>query len=135
VTPRATITAYAAAHGADRVVDGCLALLAGADYRDDVELLLMLGGESAASLLGGSYGPYWPRVWALRGLRWCWDGRAAAAVVTALADDHWRVREMAAKVAGAHGVDDAVPVLAALHADPNARVVAAARAAEAALVG
>ncbi len=134
MTPRTVITAYAASHGADRVVDGCLALLAGAALEDDVELSRVLGGANADWMMSGGEGEYWPRVWALRGLRWCWDDRASGAVVAALGDHHWRVREMAAKVAGAHDVDAALPALAALHDDPNRRVVAAARAAETALV-
>jgi hypothetical protein len=135
VTPRTVISAYAATHGAGQVVDGCLALLAGRDLREDVELSRVLGGRSADWMMSGGEGEYWPRVWALRGLRWCWDDRAGDAVVTALADHHWRVREMAAKVAGAHAVDAALPALAACHGDPNRRVVAAARAAETALAG
>lgn len=79
------------------------------------------------ALHGGASGPdYWLRVWALRGLLWLWEPAATSAVVRALADDAWRVREMAAKVAARHVLDDALPVLLHLRDDPVKRVSAAA---------
>jgi hypothetical protein len=80
-------------------------------------------------VLGGAAGPsyvdtYWGRVWAARGLLWAWDDRALPALVRALSDEHWRVREMALKVATRHELDvDPTPLLA----DPVARVRAAAQ--------
>jgi HEAT repeat protein len=50
----------------------------------------------------------------------------AAAIVGALGDGHWRVREMAAKVAARHRIESAQPALAQLLTDENARVRAAA---------
>jgi HEAT repeat protein len=68
-------------------------------------------------------------VWALRGLLWLWDDTATQAVIGALSDDAWRVREMAAKVAARHVLDDALDCLLTLQADPVVRVrEAAARA-------
>jgi HEAT repeat protein len=46
--------------------------------------------------------------------------------VAALGDEHWRVREMAAKVVARRKLGDAVEAVAALRADPVPRVRAAA---------
>lgn len=66
----------------------------------------------------------------LRGLLWSWDPRAAGTVCAAMADEHWRVREMAAKVAAKvaarHLVDEAETALADLRDDSVPRVRAAA---------
>ncbi|NUT36798.1 MAG: hypothetical protein HOV79_27395, partial [Hamadaea sp.] len=73
--------------------------------------------------------PYWPRVWGARALLYVWEPAAASAVVQALADEHWRVREMAAKVCLRRELGSALEPLEALASDPVPRVrVAAARA-------
>jgi HEAT repeat protein len=57
-----------------------------------------------------------------------WDPEAEHAVVAACSDEHWRVREMAAKVLAARK-PTSVASMAALErllADPNPRVQAAA---------
>jgi HEAT repeat protein len=59
-------------------------------------------------------------------LLWVWDSSATPSIVEALADEAWRVREMAAKVVARHLVDDALPGLTALDNDPVPRVRAAA---------
>lgn len=65
----------------------------------------------------------------MRGLLWLWGDVATPAVLCALADDAWRVREMAARVAARHQIDAALEVLVMLREDPVARVRAeAARA-------
>lgn len=69
---------------------------------------------------------YWRRVWGARGLLYAWDERAADAVVEALGDEHWRVREMAAKVVTRHKMGVALTAVAVLREDPVARVRAAA---------
>jgi HEAT repeat protein len=69
---------------------------------------------------------YWRRVWGARGLLHAWDGRAESAVVEAMTDEHWRVREMAAKVVARHKVGAALDAVAALRGDPVPRVRAAA---------
>jgi HEAT repeat protein len=102
----------------------CAALLRGGE---DSELLPYLAGP-AVGLTGGRV-DYWPRVWGARGLRYAWDERAGPAVVDALTDRAWRVREMAAKVALQYELGEAAEALAALGADPVARVRAAAAAA------
>jgi len=69
---------------------------------------------------------YWLRVWAARGLLWAWDDAALPALLKALNDDAWRVREMAAKVVNRHRLGDALPVVVDLRQDPVRRVRAAA---------
>lgn len=70
---------------------------------------------------------YWARVWACRALLYVWDDSAGPAVVAALDDDHWRVRELAAKVITQREVPDAADRLAGLiTGDGTPRVRAAA---------
>jgi len=94
----------------------------------DVELIVALGGPPAYWAVSGERGGprYWLRVWAARGLLWAWDDEALQAVMAALNDDAWRVREMAAKVVARHRLDDALPIVADLRQDPIPRVRAAA---------
>lgn len=70
---------------------------------------------------------YWLRVWAARALLYAWDDIARAAVADALADEAWRVREMAAKVVARRLLGEALAVVAGLRQDP---VVQVRRAAE-----
>jgi hypothetical protein len=101
-----------------RVVAACLDLLAGRDA--EPAMVDVLAGEP-----GRTYADtYWGRVWAARGLLWAWDDVALPALTEALADEHWRVREMALKVVARHRLDvDPTPLLD----DPVARVRAAAQ--------
>jgi hypothetical protein len=124
--PRRSVESLASDLGPDAVVSACLELLAGREV--DGRIVQALGGPPAQwAVAGGPPGPdYWLRVWALRGLLWLWADRASAAVVVALEDEAWRVREMAAKVAARHRVDVALDALLMLRADPVARVRAAA---------
>ena len=127
-TPRLSIEAECGRRGKPALVEGCIALLAQQPVDD--ELVIALGGEHAAVVLdSGPESQYWLRVWAARGLLWAWDPAAAPAIIAALEDEHWRVREMAAKVVARHGVDEAFEAVSALSGDPVPRVVeAAARA-------
>jgi HEAT repeats len=124
--PRERIDAECAKRGKAAVVAGCIALLEGRET--DGELIVVLGGPPALWAVGGGVeGPrYWRRVWATRGLLWAWDDIARPAILTALRDDAWRVREMAAKVVARHRLGDALPIVADLQHDPTARVRAAA---------
>jgi hypothetical protein len=108
------------------VVAGCAGLLRTGE--GDVSLILALGGPAAGRFLDGSArrDRYWLRVWGARGLLWAWEDTAAAVIPGALADEAWRVREMAAKVAAKHLVGDALPIVADLRTDPVQRVRAAA---------
>jgi hypothetical protein len=120
--PKDRIAAEIVARGEDAFVDGCLAFLAGAEQ--DVDLLVVLGGPMAPRYLEAPREQkYWLRVWAARGLLWSpWQPRAAAGVTAALSDEHWRVREMAAKVVARHRPDEAFDAITAILDDPNPRV-------------
>jgi HEAT repeat protein len=133
-TPRRSIQAESGRRGRAAFTSGCIGLLEGREVDDD--LILALGGASAEYVLAGregGKGGYWPRVWAARGLLHAWDDRATAAIISATADDAWRVREMAAKVVARHRVDDALSAMAGLQDDDVPRVRAAAGRALAAL--
>lgn len=130
MTPRASIAAACERRGVAAVVDGCIALIRGGDA--DPALVAALGGPGQERYLDAPEEQrYWLRVWGARGLLWALqtgadDPRVAAAVEGALGDGHWRVREMAAKVAARHRIESAQPALAQLLTDENARVRAAA---------
>lgn len=133
------MAAESARIGKVRLVAGCAVLLRGGEV--DPELIRVLGGPHAEALLGqaaqqdaqqdeGLPVPpvhrYWLRVWAARGLLWCWDDAASEALLAALHDDAWRVREMCLKVVARHGLDEAIETAAELQDDPVPRVRAAA---------
>ncbi|CAN5159525.1 hypothetical protein BH20ACT5_BH20ACT5_01880 [soil metagenome] len=121
--------------GDAEVVRGCIDLLrsehppAGGRQLD---LGMTLGGLTDRDWLAGGKPPghaYWTRVWAVRALLYVWAEEAAPAVVAALDDEMWRVRELAAKVVLARELAEAADVLAACTVDPVPRVrIAAARA-------
>jgi hypothetical protein len=137
-TPRQRVAAECASGGRAALITGCVALLAGRPDDVDDGLITVLGGDAAAHVLDGGEGGrsgYWPRVWAARGLLHAWDERAdqaaeaepvTDAIIGALGDHAWRVREMAAKVVAAHRVGQALDAVAALRHDPIPRVRAAA---------
>lgn len=107
-------------------MDGCIALLSGREA--DADLVVALGGPPARWAVTGERPgpPYWLRVWAARGLLWSWDDAALPALVAALRDESWRVREMALKVVARHRLHDATTVVAGLQEDSIPRVRAAA---------
>ena len=126
LTPRQSIEIECARRGRDQVIDGCVALLRRRDVDDD--LIIALGGPSGLNVIHD--GPaqrnqYWGRVWGARGLLYAFDERATEAVIAALGDEHWRVREMAAKVIARHKLDAALAAVAELRTDPVPRVRAA----------
>jgi hypothetical protein len=126
-SPRESVEAQCERLGTEAVVSGCIALLTG--HTADPGLILALGGRPARWAAGYDEpaGPaYWLRVWAARGLLWAWDARATPAILTALDDEAWRVREMGLKVAVRHHLGDALPAAHRLRNDPNARVRKAA---------
>lgn len=134
LTPRQSIEAECARRGQDAVVAGCVGLLAGREC--DAALVIALGGPAAPGVLDGGPGSvswYWVRVWAARGLLWAWDDAALPSIIAAMADDAWRVRELAAKVVARHLLGDALTAVAGLQDDPVPRVRAAASRALAAL--
>jgi hypothetical protein len=131
--PREAVAAECGRRGKDEVVNGCIALLR-AQPVDDA-LVLALGGAPGNLVLdGGPRSRYWLRVWAARGLLWAWDDAAVPALVEALGDAHWRVREMAANVVARNRVGAAFEAVEPLCADPVPRVAKAAERAIRALV-
>jgi hypothetical protein len=96
--------------------------------------LTWLGGPHAVWLLRLSTvqaeaQDYWARTWGGRALLYVWDDalpELVPAVVSALDDESWRVREMAAKVAARREVGQAGEALLPLADDEVPRVRAAA---------
>jgi HEAT repeat protein len=120
--------------GAARTAAWCADLLTGAARWDDgkhpsIDLLSNPGSEKFLASRGDDTNDYWARVWAARGLRYVWTPDASPAVVQALRDRAWRVREMAAKVARQRELGEAGDALAGLLTDDTTRVRAAAAAA------
>ena len=125
-TPRQRIEAEVARRGRAAFVADCIDLLDGGAA--DPRLVRVLAGRSADWGLAKAVGDtaYWMRVWAARGLLWAWDDAALPAILRALDDEAWRVREMALKVIARHRLGDALAAAADLRADPVARVRTAA---------
>lgn len=125
--PKDSIEAECALRGKQAVISGCISLLAGEGADDRLIAALGLGAlDVLAEREGGRHG-YWPRVWAARGLLHVWDDSASAAIIAATTDEHWRVREMAAKVIASYRIGDGMDAVLGLRADPVPRVRAAAQ--------
>lgn len=133
-TPRENVAAECERRGLEAFVADCVRLLEGTIVDD--ALVLAIGGLPADLVLSGREGGregYWPRVWAARAFLYAWDDVAVPAVIGAMGDESWRVREMAAKVVARHEVGEAFESVVALRADPVKRVAAAATRAVAVL--
>lgn len=113
-----------------RVVERCVSLLAGGYEGED--FLRVVGGHHAEGILGGAPALYWPELWGTRALLHVWDDSAAPAVVTALGNQAWRVREMATRVSAERRVGDVASITPLLN-DEHARVRAGAARALAAV--
>jgi HEAT repeats len=127
LTPKQSIELECARRGQAQVVSGCVALLRGQDVDDD--LVVALGGPVALGVFDGGPKPvylYWLRVWGARGLLHAYADQAEEAVIEALVDEHWRVREMAAKVIARYRIEAALAAVVELRDDPVPRVRAAA---------
>src|SRR5271165_561603 len=127
LTPRQSVEQECARRGREQVTDGCVDLLRGRDVDDN--LIMALGTGAGRIVLDD--GPaqrnqYWRRVWGARGLLYAFDERAEAAIIDALHDEHWRVREMAAKVIARYKIGAAFTVVVGLRDDPVPRVRSAA---------
>jgi hypothetical protein len=123
LTPRESIELECARRGTADVVAGCVGLLR--QQQADDALVFAIGGPGARSVLDGGQ-QYWLRVWAARALLYAWDDMAREAMLDALTDEAWRVREMAAKVVARRLLGEALAAVAALRQDPVARVRLAA---------
>ena len=111
------------------LMDRCVRLYCEMDYGDEPELMSYLAGRAGprwAELGFGTQG-YFVRTWALRAMLYAWDESAAATVIDAPEDEHWRPREMALKVVAKRLVDGDIDAVARLRDDPSPRVQAAAR--------
>lgn len=104
--------------GVPAFVAVCTDLMGGADREQYVEELRSLTGHDwhpgDGVLDRSSWADYWVRTWGARGLLHVWDDSATPAVVTGLADEHWRPAEMCLKVTARHDVaqaGDAVSLL------------------------
>ena len=133
LTPRQSVEQECVRRGTAQMVAGCVALMTGGDADD--ALVHALGGPAADSVLGPH--PcrdqrYFLRVWAARALLYAWDDGVPGVrdgVLAALADESWRVREMAAKVVARRELGEGLTAVADLEHDPVPRVrTAAARA-------
>jgi HEAT repeat protein len=138
MTPGQSVEQECARRGTAQVVAGCVGLLGGGEA--DYALVYAIGGPAADSVLGPHPRhdqQYFLRVWAARALLYAWDDGArdvvAGVVITALGDESWRVREMAAKVVARRKLGDALTAVAGLRTDPVPRVRAAAERATAIL--
>lgn len=108
--------------GYTTLVDWAMRLLSGetmpgAEADPDIELL---GGMDAIE-------PYMGRVWAGQALLHAWHHKAASAVETALTDDEWQVREVAAELVGYHKLEAVASLVELLANDayPQVRIAAA----------
>jgi HEAT repeats len=127
MTPRQSVEQECARRGEAEVVAACIVLLAGGDADDP--FVFAIGGPAAESVLGPHPRRdqrYFLRVWAARALLYAWDDSAQPAMLTALSDESWRVREMAAKVVAKRKIGDALSIVAGMSTDPVPRVRAAA---------
>jgi HEAT repeat protein len=134
MTPRQSVEQECARRGEADVAAACAALLAGGDV--DRPFIFAIGGPAAESVLGPHPRQdqrYFLLVWAARALLYAWDDSAKPAVLTALTDESWRVREMAVKVVAKRKIGDALSVVAEMSTDPVPRVRAAAARATAIL--
>ncbi len=116
-------------YGVSPTVRWCADLLTGAIAAADADhpAFDVLGrGGYLERILAGAAPDYWIRVWAARGLLYGWDESATPAVLAGLSDDHWRVREMCAKVCRLRELGQAADELARLVGDDVARVRLAA---------
>jgi len=102
------IKALAKRIGVPAFVAVCTDLMAGADRNQYVDELRSLTGhawEPGDRIFDPqSWDDYWVRTWGARGLLYVWDDGATDAVVTGLADPHWRPAEMCLKVTARHEV-------------------------------
>ncbi|QWT24428.1 HEAT repeat domain-containing protein [Subtercola sp. PAMC28395] len=116
--------------GENSVARRARSLLAGGYEGED--FLRVVGGPHAEGILAGAPALYWPELWGARALLYVWDDAAAPAVLAGLANQSWRVREMAARVCATRSIG--IPSdFARLTTDEYARVRSAAARAIAAV--
>jgi HEAT repeats len=106
----------------------CVALYRTLSWGDEPELMSYVGGRRGPRFVEFGLGKeaYWLRVWALRAMLYAWHPSGVPIVVAGLADEHWRVREMAGKVVALRDLGAAAEACAGLLSDPTPRVRAVA---------
>jgi len=117
------IAAAVSLWGEKEVATRAIALVGG--FNAGEEFLLFVGGRHAQGVIDGAPVLYWPELWGTRALLYAWDDSALPAVKAALANQAWRVREMATRVVAARSLELTEPLVALL-VDDVARVRAAA---------
>lgn len=112
--PQVLIESAVQEYGEAEVIDWAVSLLSGQVVQEHLDI----------GLLGGSTGwaPYWSRVWGARAFLYVWNESAAPSVIGGLSDEHWRVREMCAKVCRHRELTQGAAALVELAADENERV-------------
>lgn len=128
-TPAQTVRAAVARYGEAELVAECASLVLDRSWRDKPDLLVAITNGGGEAALSGTWGnaDYWTRTWALRVMLYAWAPAGEPAVLAGLRDEHWRVREMAGKVAALRELGAASEAVAALTSDevPRVRAVAA----------
>ncbi|AZS36712.1 hypothetical protein CVS47_01320 [Microbacterium lemovicicum] len=126
--PRVLIALAVDRWGSVGLMVRCARLYREMDWGAEPELLSYLAGRAEPRWAALGYGTqgYFVRTWAPRAMLYAWDARAVTVVQEALADEHWRPREMALKVVAHRRLEAAADAVAALRADPSPRVRAAA---------
>lgn len=110
--PQQRIAVAVNKYGEEDVVEGAISLMSG--NNEGEVFLLYVGGEHAQGILDGAPALYWPELWGTRALLYVWNDSAISAVLGALSNPAWRVREMAARVVATRGIpasDELVPLL------------------------
>lgn len=105
-SPREVVRAACAEHGEDTVIDWCIAFLTGEisgedAYGADLPKLAAITGTPNPGGWSAPVDPvnyYWIRVWAARVFLYVWRDDAVDALLVAVKDPAWRVREHVARI-------------------------------------
>ncbi len=129
--PRLGTTALERRLGEGRALRALSDLLSGTVIGPDLahapwrQILLDIGDGHASRLLHdptGSRLAHWPRAWAARSMAYLGDKRAVLALVSALSDEHWRVRMNSIMSLGRLRVDGVTDSLRRTLLDEHPRV-------------
>lgn len=92
-------------------------------------ILADIGDGHATELMEDPTGArlvHWPRAWAARSMAYIGDESVASALISATADEHWRVRMNAISASGRLGLRQAQQAVVTALDDPHHRVRSAA---------
>ncbi|MFG1623554.1 HEAT repeat domain-containing protein [Kribbella sp. NPDC049227] len=133
--PREVVLRACAGHGQDTVIDWCIDFLTGEisgedAYGADLPKLAAITGSAHPGGWSEPVDPvnyYWIRVWAARVFLYVWRDDVVDALLVAVKDPAWRVREHVARITAKHELgqlaDALVPDLS--HELPRVRAAAA----------